>query len=90
MHSGSVMASKNVALRMDVVRKLDRIRRPGESYSDVIDRHVGPKQSWNEVIQYLRKHPMKGPDTLGPILRQVRRELNESFEARRKRHEKMP
>ena len=84
------MASKNVALRMDVIRKLDLLRRPGESYSDVIERHVAEKASLMELTRYLRKHRTEGPDTLGPILRQVRRDLNQSFEQRRKRHEKVP
>jgi predicted CopG family antitoxin len=84
------MASKNVALRMDVVRILDRIRRPSESYSDVIERHVAPKPSWSEIFQTLKDNRDDGPDELSSHVRDVRRELNRSFEERRKRHAKVP
>jgi predicted CopG family antitoxin len=83
------MASKNVALRMDVVEKLDRAKRPGESYSDVIERYVGDKPSLLEVIKFLRDHPLEGRDTLKPALRRIRREANESAGRRLKRLEKM-
>ena len=84
------MASKNVALRMDIVRILDRIRRPGESYSDVIGRHVAPKPSWTEIFQILKENRDEGPDELSKHVREVRRELNRSFEERRKRLAKVP
>ncbi len=84
------MASKNIAIRMDVVEKLDRAKGPGESYSDVIERYVGDRPSILEVIKYLREHPMKGPDTLTPRLRKMRKEANEGELRRMKRLEKMP
>jgi len=74
---------------MDVVRKLDRARRPGESYSDVIARQLEEPPSLTDLIRYLRAHPESGPDDLTPQLREIRREANRSYEARRRRLEKM-
>jgi predicted CopG family antitoxin len=90
MQTGCVVSSKNIAIRMDIIEKLDRAKRPGESYSDVIERYVGDRTSLLEVVKYLREHPMKGKDTLTPIVRQIRREANESARRRMKRFEEMP
>jgi predicted CopG family antitoxin len=90
MQTGTVMSSKNIAIRMDIIEKLDRAKRPGESYSDVIERYVGEKPPILELVKYLRDHPMKGKDTLTPILRKIRRDANESERRRMKRHEEMP
>jgi len=90
MHSGSTVASKNLAIREDVVRRLDQAKRPGESYSDVIARHLDEKPTLDAALAYARAHPSTGKDTLTPRLREIRRQTDESFEARRKRFEAMP
>lgn len=89
MQSLSTVASKNVALRMDVVRKLDRAKRPGESYSDVIDRQFEDRPSLLELIKYLRENPVDDDGELDNLVREIRREGNRSSKRRWKRLEKM-
>ena len=90
MHSGSTVASKNLAIRMDVVKRLDQEKRPGESYSDVIARQLDRKPTIDEALAYARAHPVKGVSGFARRLREIREETDRSFEERRKRLEKMP
>jgi len=72
------MASKNVALRKEAVERLDLLKRSDESYSDVILRVVPPRRSLEEVLEFLKAHPIEGPDTLTPRIREIRRWGNKS------------
>lgn len=58
------------------MRKLDRLKRPGESYSDVIDRHLPPLRPLSELADYIREHPVAGPDDLTHRVQEIRRLLN--------------
>ena len=87
MHIGAPVASKNLAIRDDVVRRLDLLKRDGESYSDVIARSLQPRPSLLDAIQYARDHPVPGPDTLTPRLRQIRADGNRSAKERMRRLE---
>ena len=82
------MAYIRVSVRADVKRKLDKLKRAGETYSDVIERFVAEPARMIEALDYLEKHRERGPDTLGPRLRRIRSEANKSFEKRWKRLEK--
>lgn len=66
------MSSKNVALRAEVVEILDRAKRPGESYSDVILRLAPRRRPFEEILEELRREGEIGNDELDRRLREIR------------------
>jgi predicted CopG family antitoxin len=76
MHIDIHMASKNVALHMSLVRRLDGLKRPGESYTHVIERLLPKEADFREVVAFLRQNPETGPDDLTPLVREARDLLN--------------
>lgn len=76
-----------VAIRSDVAQRLDQAKRPGETYSDVIERILDDRSPLMAALEYARTHPIKGRDTLTPRLRKIRADGNRGAEERWKRLE---
>jgi len=72
----NTMAAKNVALRAEVVHILDREKRDGESYSDVIFRLVTKRPSLGEMLEKLRQLPVEDSPDLDRRLKEIRRHGN--------------
>jgi len=77
MHIDIHMASKNVALHMSLVRRLDQLKRPGESYTNVIERHLPQQMTVGELADYLRENPERLSDELTALTQEARRLANE-------------
>ena len=73
MHINIHMASKNVALHMSLVRRLDQLKRPGESYTQVIERMLPEQMSIGEHADYLRRDPESGSGELTIHVQEERR-----------------
>lgn len=58
------MPGKNVALRREAVELLDREKRPGESYSDVVLRLAKGQSPMLDLVESLRRFPPVKDDEL--------------------------
>ena len=70
------MPPKNVALRTEVIALLDREKRQGESYSDVILRLIPRRRSLAEMLEELNRLPVEDSPDLDRRLKEIRRHGN--------------
>ena len=68
------MRGKNIALRREAVEILDRQKREGESYSDVVLRLVGRRRTLVELADFLESLPPVEGDDLDRRLAAIRRQ----------------
>ncbi len=67
------MPGKNVALRREAVDLLDREKRPGESYSDVVLRLAKGRSPILDLVESLRRFPPVKDDDLDRRVHAMRR-----------------
>lgn len=67
------MPGKNVALRSEVIEKLDREKLRGESYSDVIMRLTSGRRPMREVVEALERMGPVKDDGLTRRVQEIRR-----------------
>jgi predicted CopG family antitoxin len=72
-----LMPGKNVALRKEVVEVLDREKRPGESYSDVVLRLARGGRPLLSVVEALESLSPVEDDQLTQRVREIRRAARE-------------
>ena len=72
----NTMAAKNVALRSEAIKILDREKRSGESYSDVIVRLAAKKRSLGEALEELSHMPVEDSPDFERRLVEIRRHNN--------------
>lgn len=63
-----------MALRAEAIEALERARREGESYSDVVVRLAGQKRPMAETIEALKAMEPVESDDLDRILQEIRRD----------------
>lgn len=66
------LKGKNVALRAEAIEALERARREGESYSDVVVRLAGQRRPLSEVVDKLRAMDPVESDELDRLVREIR------------------
>jgi len=76
------MASRNVALRMEAYRALDRERRPGESFSDAVLRLASNRKSLSEIIASFEPLGATASAELDRNIARVRRDTERSMRGR--------
>jgi len=67
------MRGKNVALRSEAIESLERARREGESYSDVVLRLAGTRRPLGEVVAALEAMGPVEDDEFTRIVKEIRR-----------------
>jgi len=72
--AASNVRGKNVALRAEAIEALERARREGESYSDVVVRLAGARRPMADTIEALRRMEPVESDELDRLVQEIRRD----------------